>query len=50
MLAMVPLSLYAGKKTLRPAGFPAEASMEKDHKHSTKRLSAWSAAPASAMR
>ena len=23
MLAMVPLSLYAGKKTLRPAGFGA---------------------------
>jgi hypothetical protein len=23
MLAMVPLSLYAGKKTLRPAGFAA---------------------------
>jgi hypothetical protein len=29
MLAMVPLSLYAGKKTLRPAGFGAgDADME----------------------
>jgi hypothetical protein len=25
MLAMVPLSLYAGKKTLRPAGLAAGA-------------------------
>jgi hypothetical protein len=30
MLAMVPLSLYAGKKTLRPAGFSeAGADMQK---------------------
>jgi hypothetical protein len=30
MLAMVPLSLYAGKKTLRPAGVPAgETDMRK---------------------
>src|SRR5262245_16862674 len=29
MLAIVPLSLYAGKKTLRPGGFtPAESDME----------------------
>jgi hypothetical protein len=33
MLAMVPLSLYAGKKTLRPAGLSAgNADMEKASK------------------
>src|ERR1700752_4690030 len=37
MLAMVPLSLYAGKKTLRPAGLLAEgADMSKKRlNHST---------------
>src|SRR5713101_3737321 len=41
MLAMVPLSLYAGKKTLRPAGFAAgDADMQESPNHSTKGLNA----------
>src|SRR5437773_564142 len=46
MLAMVPLSLYAGKKTLRPAGFSAgTADMKKPLNHSTKRGSTRRRAP-----
>src|SRR5205809_7142776 len=46
MLAMVPLLLYAGKKTLRPAGFSAGAAdMKRPLNHSTKRGSTRRRAP-----